>query len=109
MSDKDYTISSDNVFADLGLPDAEERLTRAQLLIYIINEVSRRDLTQRQAASLLGIPQPHVSYLLQARLSCFSLERLLQMMARLGLDVAISCQPATGEQGHVTIKLPQTA
>ena len=109
MNDEGYTISSDNVFADAGLPDAEVRLVRAELLIYIISEITRRKLTQRQAASLLGIPKPHVSYLLQARLSCFSLERLLQMMARLGMDVAISCQPATGEQGHVTIKLPQSA
>jgi predicted XRE-type DNA-binding protein len=90
MSDKDYTISSDNVFADLGMPDAEERLTRARLLSYIIIEVSRRGLTQHQVASLLGIPQSHVSHLLNARLSRFSLESLQQMTARLGMDVAIS-------------------
>ena len=107
MSDKGYTISSDNVFADFGMPDAEERLTRARLLCSIVKEISRRGLSQRQAASLLGIPQPHVSQLLQARLSCFSLERLLQMIARLGMDVTISCQPATGEQGHVTLRLPE--
>jgi len=107
MIDEGYTISSGNVFADAGLPDAEECLARAKLLHYVATEISRRGLTQHQAASLLGIPQPHVSHLLQARLSCFSLERLLQMMARLGIDVAISCQPATGEQGHVMLRLPE--
>ncbi len=107
MNDEGYTISSGNVFADAGLPDAEECLARAELLYYIIKEISRRGLTQKQAASLLGIPQPHVSHLLRARLSSFSLERLLRMTARLGMDVAISCQPARGEQGHVTISLPQ--
>ena len=109
MNGKDYTISSGNVFADVGLPDAEECLARARLLSYIVIEISRRGLTQRQAASLLGIPRSHVSHLLNARLSCFSLERLLQMAARLGVDVAITCQPTTGEQGHVSISLPQSA
>jgi predicted XRE-type DNA-binding protein len=109
MNNEGYTISSGNVFADAGLPDAEECVTRAELLCYIAAEISRRGLTQRQAASLLDIPQPDVSRLLQTRLSCFSLERLLQMMARLGMDVAISCQPATSEHGHVTIKLPRPA
>lgn len=107
MNDEGYTISSGNVFADAGLPDAEECLARAELLYYVATEISRRGLTQHQAASLLGIPQPHVSHLLKARLSCFSLERLLQMTARLGVDVAISCQPTTSEQGHITLRLPQ--
>ncbi len=108
MNDKDYTISSDNPFADLGMPNPEERLTRARLLSYIAIEITRRGLTQQQAASLLDIPQPHVSYLLQGRLSCFSLERLLQMVAKLGVDLAISGQ-LTNEQGHITLSLPQFA
>lgn len=46
----------------------------------------------------------------QANLTSFSLERLIGMVARLGMDVAISCQPAQdGRQGHVTISLPQSA
>ncbi len=105
---KDYTISSDNPFADLGLPNPEERLLRARLLSYVALEITRRGLSQRQAAELLGIPQPHVSYLLQARLSCFSLERLLQMVAKLGVDLSISGQ-LTNEPGHITLNLPQFA
>ena len=109
MNNEDYTISSGNVFADAELPDAEECLARAELQYYIASEISRRELTQHQAASLLGIPQSHVSHLLEKSLSSFSLEYLLQMVARLGVDIAISCQPATNEQGHVTISLPQSA
>jgi len=107
MNDERYTVSSANPFADVGLPDSEERFARAQLLCYIVTEIKQRRLSQTKAASLLGGPQPHISLLLQAKMSNFSLERLLQMVARLGLDVTISFQPAPGEQGHVMVNLPQ--
>ncbi len=90
MNTDDYTIGSDNVFADLGLPNAEELLMQANLSYAIVAEISRRRLTRRQAASLLGISKTDVTKLLEARLSQFSLERLQQMKAKLGIDVAIS-------------------
>jgi predicted XRE-type DNA-binding protein len=86
----DYIISSDNPFADLGMPDAEELLMQSDLLCDIALEISRRGLTRRQAASLLGISKTDVTQLLAARLSQFSLESLQQMKAKLGIDVAIS-------------------
>ncbi len=87
---KDYFISSDNPFADLGMPNAEELLVRSDLLCDIILEISRRGLTRRQVASLLGISKTDATKLLEARLSCFSPESLQQMKAKLGMDVAIS-------------------
>jgi predicted XRE-type DNA-binding protein len=75
-----------------------------------MTEIKRRGLSQRQAASLLDILQSHVRLLLRGRLSEFSLEYLLQMVKKLGMHVAISCQPTMeNEQGHVTISLPQSA
>lgn len=90
MSSEDYIIGSDNIFADLGFPDAEELLMKADLLYDIATEISRRGLTRRQAASLLGIAQSDVSRLLRPRLSYFSLESLQKMSAKLGMDVAVS-------------------
>ena len=90
MNGKNYLVSSDNVFADLGFPDAEELLMQADLSCSIIKEISRRRLTRRQAASLLGISQADVTKLLEARLSRFSLESLQQMSAKLGMEGAIS-------------------
>ena len=90
MDGKDYIVSSDNIFADLGFPDAEELLMQADLSCSIVKEMSRRGLTRREAASLLGISQTDVSHLLEAHLNCFSLERLRQMKAKLGMDIAIS-------------------
>ncbi len=108
--DKDYTISSDNIYADHGRSNPEERLMRAELMYYIATEIKRRDLSQCQAAALLDIPQPHVSLLLQAKGSNFSLERLLQMVARLGINLTISGEHAESEQGHVILNnLPQFA
>jgi predicted XRE-type DNA-binding protein len=87
---KDYIISSDNPFVDLGMPDAEELLVRSDLLCDIVLEISRRGLSRRQVASLLGISKTDVTKLLEVRLSCFSLESLQQMKAKLGMGVAIS-------------------
>jgi predicted XRE-type DNA-binding protein len=61
--------SSGNVFADLGLSDPEERLAKADLAIAISREIESRDLTQAEAADLLGAAQPDVTNLMRGRLS----------------------------------------
>jgi len=81
--------SSGNVFADMGLPDAEELGTKARLGAAIIRIVQRRGLTQAEVASSLGINQPKVSALLHFKLEGFSVERLLQFLVSLGHDVEI--------------------
>jgi len=106
--EKRYVVSSGNLFADVGLPDAEGRMRRSKLLNYLVKEIRHRGLSPYQAAALLDVPESDIHLLLQACLSSFSLERLIEMVARLGMDVAISCQPAEGGgHGHVTISLPQ--
>ena len=109
--EKRYVVSSGNVFADVGLPDAEGRMRRSKLLNYLVKEIRRRGLSPSQAAVLLNVPESDIHHLLQANLTNFSLERLLEMVARLGMDVAISCQPAQDDdgRGHITISLPQSA
>ena len=70
------TEGSSNVFADLGLPDSEELLAKAQLASTISDIIKGRHLTQTEAASVLGTTQPKVSNLVRGRLEGFSLERL---------------------------------
>ncbi|HEX4321373.1 MAG TPA: helix-turn-helix transcriptional regulator [Acidobacteriaceae bacterium] len=89
----DYTISSGNVFADLGLPNPEEALAKAKLAHKISMLIRERKLTQVQAARLLAIDQPKVSGLMRGRLTGFSLERLMRFLLLLGQDVQISVQP----------------
>jgi len=75
---KDYVVSSGNVFADLGLPNPEEALAKAELAHKIALLIQNKGLTQVQTAKLLGVDQPKVSALLRGRLSGFSLERLMR-------------------------------
>jgi predicted XRE-type DNA-binding protein len=84
------TPSSGNVFADMGLPAAEEELTKAQLASHIRHVVKRRRLTQLAAAKLMKIDQPKVSALLNGRLANFSSDRLMRLLTALGQDVEIT-------------------
>jgi predicted XRE-type DNA-binding protein len=93
MAKRDYVESSGNVFADLGLPDADEILAKAELAIKIADILRQRRLTQTQAAAILGVDQPKVSALIRGRLSGFSIERLLRFLLLLGADISIMIKP----------------
>lgn len=86
---KQYTVSSGNVFADLGLPNADDLLAKAELAAKIIEEIQRRRLTQTQAAAILRVDQPKISALKQGKLTGFSVERLIRLLLLLGRDVEI--------------------
>jgi predicted XRE-type DNA-binding protein len=96
---------SGNVFADLGLPDAEERLAKAELARRIFNIIVKRRLTQAQAADLLGIDQPKVSALTRGKLSGFSMERLFHFLNALGSDVQITikAKPRSRQLAHLKV------
>lgn len=99
------TRSSGNVFADLGLPNAEERLAKAKLAQAIAALLG--DITQKDAAVLLGIDQPKVSALLRGKLDQFSTERLMGFLTRLGQTIEIHVKPATSKRkksrGHLIV------
>src|ERR1035437_8051766 len=90
--ERDYTVSSGNVFADLGLPNPEETLAKAELAHRITVLIRNKGLTQVQIAKLLGVDQPKVSSLIRGRLSGFSLERLMRFLLLLGQDIKITVQ-----------------
>lgn len=92
--ERDYVIGSGNVFADLGVPNPEEALAKAELASKIANLIRDRRLTQAKAAKLLGIDQPKVSNLLRGHLTGFSIERLLRFLLLLGQDVRITVEAA---------------
>lgn len=85
--------SSGNVFADLGLANADELLVKAELVRQISNLIDAKKLTQAEAAKILGIDQPKISALLNGRLSGFSTDRLFRFLNALGSDVEIRVFP----------------
>jgi predicted XRE-type DNA-binding protein len=101
----DYTVSSGNVFADLGLPNPEVALAKAELANKLIVLIRERGLTQVQAAKLLGVDQPKISALFRGRLTGFSLERLMRFLLLFGQDIRIKVEarPRTRTRARVLV------
>jgi predicted XRE-type DNA-binding protein len=93
MSRKKFEVGSRNVFKDLGLPNAEEHLVKAQLVFKIDAILKDRGLTQVEAGKLFGVPQPDVSKMLRGEFRQFSVERLLRFLVALNHDVEIVIKP----------------
>jgi predicted XRE-type DNA-binding protein len=83
------TLSSGNVFADLGLRDAAEKQMKVRLAACINQIINAQNLSQMRAARLLQTNQPKVSALANYRLEGFSVERLLHFLNGLNRDVEI--------------------
>ncbi|GMV87727.1 MAG: hypothetical protein AMXMBFR81_06580 [Chthonomonas sp.] len=96
---------SGNVFADMGLPNPEERLAKAQLASAIRDIIQARGLTQKQAADMLGTDQPKVSKIIRGRLSEFSTEWLLSRVLHMGLDVDIVIHTQTQQKREGAISV----
>jgi predicted XRE-type DNA-binding protein len=79
--------SSGNVYADLGMADAQEMLVKAKLAAKIGEIIKRQNLTQQQAAEVLAMPQPKVSLLLRGQFRGISEAKMLECLARLGRDI----------------------
>jgi len=96
---------SDNIFADLGLPNPEERMAKTILSIQIHDIIKKRHLTQAKAAELLGIDQPKVSALIRGKLSGFSMERLFYFLNALGrdIDIVVKPKPRSRQQAHLRV------
>ena len=96
---------SGNVFADLGLPDADAHLLKAGLVRRIDGIIRQRRLTQAQAAELLGLSQPDVSRLLRGSFRDYSMERLLRLLTALGRDVEIVIRkPSSKRPGKLSVE-----
>jgi predicted XRE-type DNA-binding protein len=96
---------TENVFADLAFPDAEER--RAKLrLAYALNQIlEERRLSQADAATVLGVTQPKISALRHYKLAGFSLERLMNLLTTLGrdVDIVIRLKPRSRKAGRISV------
>jgi predicted XRE-type DNA-binding protein len=99
---------SGNVFADLGLPNPEERLAKAKLVNRISEIIKERKLTQAKAGEILGIDQTKVSKLVRGRLSEFSTSTLMEYLTRLDQDIEIVVRPkpSSTEAASLLVTIP---
>jgi len=101
----DVHESTGNVFEDMGMRDAEERLAKAELARVIRTEIRARGLSQVEAAELLGVKQPDISDLTRGKLARFSLERLERFLNALDLEVRIQVGPRPAWKEHAGISV----
>ena len=80
---------SGNIFADLGLKDADQLLARAQIGFHVFKILEDKKLKQREIAEVLGIAQPDVSHLMNGHFSRFTTDKLLDFLKRLDQKVTI--------------------
>ena len=99
-------LGSDNIFADLGLPDAETHLLKAQIVSEIYRLTNRRKLTQIQAGKLMGISQPEVSRLFKGNFREYSVDRLMGFLTVFDRDIEIVVRPhkKAGKGGRITFR-----
>jgi len=89
-SDENFSRGSENIFADIGLDRPEEVLAKARIVETIADVIAKKNLTQREAANLVRLSQPHISRLMRGDTREFSYERLLRVLNALGQDVEIT-------------------
>src|SRR5208282_739892 len=84
-----FEAGSGNVFADLGLKEADQLLVRSQIGFQVFKILEGKDLKQREVAGILGIAQSDVSHLMNGHFSRFTAEKLLDFLRRLNRKVSI--------------------
>ncbi|MDR5727302.1 MAG: helix-turn-helix transcriptional regulator [Terriglobia bacterium] len=112
MSKKnDTTIrrGSANVFADLGFPNPDTHLLKAQLMSRVQDTLQDCRLTQTEAARITGINQPDLSRMLKGQFRDVSVERIMRMLTKLGCEVDIVVKPQGRKRAFAAIHLDPAA
>jgi predicted XRE-type DNA-binding protein len=103
--DETWEIGSTNVFADLDMPDAEEKLVKAELAFKINQILKKKKLKQFEAAEILEADQSKISLLNRGRLSSFSIERLVKYLNLLNQDVDIVIKQSKSRKRHGILRV----
>ena len=102
-----FELGSGNVYADLGVKDADAMLIKAELVMAISRIIQERGLTQSAAAELLGLTQPKLSNILRRQFHRVSERRLIDCLTRLGRDVQIVVKekPRSRVLGRLSVRV----
>jgi predicted XRE-type DNA-binding protein len=96
-------MSSGNVFADLGLPNADKLKIKSGLVIEITKAVRNLGLSQEEAGRRMGLPQPKLSGLFRGDFSNVSERKLMDCLNRLGYDIEIKVKPSAEPVGQLLL------
>jgi len=97
------TERSRNIFTELGVPNPEQELLKAQLTLQIYALLKDSGMTQVEIAKILGVQQPQVSLLMRNRAGNFSVGRLMEFLTALRQDVEITVRPTRKDHGAVSV------
>lgn len=89
----EFEEGSGNVFTDLGMPNADELLVRAEIGFHVATIIKNRELKQQEAAEILGIKQPDVSHIMNGHFSRFTTDKMLEFLKKLDQKVIITISP----------------
>ena len=103
--DQNITESSGNVFADLGLENAEELHAKGMLALTILGIIDDRQLTQSEAAEFLGTDQSHISRLKRGHIEGFTFDRLLNWLTKFDRNIQLSIKPKPKHQEKACIQV----
>jgi predicted XRE-type DNA-binding protein len=103
IDDVEVEMSSGNIFADLGLPDADKLKIKSGLVIEITKAVRNLGLSQEEAGRRMGLPQPKLSGLFRGDFSNVSERKLMDCLNRLGYDIEIKVKPSAKPVGHLLL------
>lgn len=94
MASRKFRRSSGNVFRDLGFPseEAENLRIRSEMMVRLTRLIEDRGLTQAEAGRLLGVSQPRVSDLVRGKIDLFSIDVLVAMLGKAGLQVTFTAK-----------------
>jgi predicted XRE-type DNA-binding protein len=99
MSDNEELVTvSGNVFADLGLPNPEERKFKSELAIIIEMVIDNLGITQTEAATRMSMKQSDVSNIVRGRLKGYTVDRLLRALVSLGQNIELSIMPNQADE-----------
>jgi predicted XRE-type DNA-binding protein len=97
--------SGENLFADLGLPEAETHFVKAQIVAELYRLVRERNLTQTKAGDLMGVSQPEISRMFKGHFREYSVDRLMAFLTAFDRDVDIVSRPSSdGDHGGIRFK-----
>lgn len=93
MSKIEFEISSGNIFADLGLENAEEMQTKALIGCHVVELLSQKNMKQRELAGVLGVKQAEVSHLMNAHFDRFTADKMMEFVRKLNYKISIEISP----------------